>query len=195
MEKGFRFIAEKVYSIPRRGVVVTGKVESGSVSAGEEIGFLGTDGQWAGALVVGIEVSRRLVEEATTGQQASLLLEGIKKEQITLGTILMEMPATPVPIRSSPPQPSSQPAASIPPAPSLGQAIHPSSSLWRTLFFIGIGILILLAILYFQGKLDPINPIKKFAGLTLSALSNQSSAFNHTSPTFKNESLSTDHWV
>jgi hypothetical protein len=124
------------------------------------------------------------VEEAATGQQASLLLEGVRKEQITLGTILMEVPATPVPIRSSPPQPSSQPAVSIPSAPSLGKAIHPSSSLWRTILFVGIGILILLALLYFQGKLGPINPIKKIASHPLSALSNQPSAFSNTSLTF-----------
>jgi hypothetical protein len=168
MEKSFRFIAEKVYSLPGRGVVVTGKVENGSVSVGEEIGLLGTDGQWASALVVGIEVSRRLVEEATAGQQASLLLEGVRKEQITLGTILMEMPATPAPVSSSSPQLPSQPAVSIPSAPSLGKAIHPSSSLGRTVLFAVIGILIILAILYLQGKLDRINPIKRIASYQLS---------------------------
>jgi elongation factor Tu len=57
MDKSFRFLVEKVYSIAGKGVVVTGKVESGSISAGEEIRFLGTDGQWANAMVIGIEVS------------------------------------------------------------------------------------------------------------------------------------------
>ncbi|MBU1209128.1 MAG: hypothetical protein KKH04_19745, partial [Proteobacteria bacterium] len=118
MENSFRFIAEKVYAIPGRGVVVTGKVESGSVSVGEEIRFLGTDGQWVIALVIAIEVSQRLVDVAPAGQTASLLLEGVKKEQIALGTILMAAPATPVPVSSSPTQPSFPIAVSIPQAPS-----------------------------------------------------------------------------
>jgi len=69
----FRFVANKVYTIPGRGTVVTGKVEKGSVSVGDEIGFIGSDGQLARAVVAAIEVSRRLVEEAQQGQEASLL--------------------------------------------------------------------------------------------------------------------------
>ena len=156
MERGFRFIAEKVYAIPGRGIVVTGKVESGSVSVGSEVGFQGTDGKWTSALVVGIEVNRRLVEEAEAGQQASILLEGVRKDQVTLGTVLQEVPAAPGgPVTSPPPESAPRPVAAAPPSPYLEKAIHPPSSLWRTIFFIVIGILVILAILYFQGKWDP----------------------------------------
>ena len=155
METGFRFIAEKVYAIPGRGIVVTGKVQSGSVSVGSEIGFLGTDGKWMTALVIGIEVNRRLVEEAGAGQQASILLEGVRKDQVTMGTVLLEVPAPSVPLTSRPPEPTPPPVVSVPSPPSLGKAIHPSSSLWRTVLFIVIGILVILAIFYFQGKWDP----------------------------------------
>jgi len=163
MDKSLRFIVEKVYSLPGKGVVTTGKIESGSVSVGEEIRFLGTDGQWANALVIGIEVSRQLVEEASAGQQASFLLEGVRKEQITLGTILLDVPASPSRASYRASQPASQPTRSIPAAPSQGEAIHPRSSLWRTIFYVAIGILIILAILYSQGKLGPLTPIKKIA--------------------------------
>jgi hypothetical protein len=155
MERGFRFIAEKVYPVPGRGIVVTGKVESGSVSVGSEVGFLGTDGKWTSALVIGIEVNRRLVEEAGAGQQASILLEGVRKDQVTLGTVLQEVPAGPSPIPSPPPESAPRPVVPAPSQPSLEKAIHPPSSFWRTLFFILIGILVILAILYFQGKWDP----------------------------------------
>lgn len=158
MEKkgAFRFIAEEVFSIPGRGVVVTGKVEEGSVSVGQEIGFLGTDGKWISALVIGIEISRRLVEEAEAGQRASILLEGVRKNQITLGTVLMEVPAAPVPPPSpAAPQPAYPPVVTAPSEPSLGMAIHPPSSMWRTVLFIVIGILIILALLFFLGKWDP----------------------------------------
>ena len=166
---GFRFIAEKTISIPGRGTVVTGKVEEGSVSVGAEVGFLGTDGKWVSAQVVAIEVSRRLVEEAEAGQQASMLLQGVKKDQIAPGMVLIEVPATPVPISSSsrPPEPSLPDGASAPPMPSSGKAIHPPSSLWRTALFLVIGILIILAILFLQGKLDS---IKRIAGVQPSAL-------------------------
>lgn len=167
---GFRFISEKIFSIPGRGTVVTGRVAEGSVSVGAEIGFLGTDGQWVSAQVVAIEVSRRLVEEAEAGQQASILLQGIKKDQIAPGMVLVEVPATPVPISSAPHPPEIPPPniASPPPPPASAEAIHPSSSLWRTALFLVIGILIILAILFLQGKLDS---IKKIAGVQPPAIS------------------------
>jgi hypothetical protein len=154
-EGRYRFTAEESFSIPGRGVVVTGKVEEGSISVGAKIGFLATDGKWISALVVAIEISRRLVEEAKAGQRASILLQGVKKEQIALGTVLQDVPIAPVPISSAPAQPSSPPVAAAPPTTSGGEPIHPSSSSWRTILFIIIGILVILGILYLQGKWDP----------------------------------------
>ena len=151
MDSGFRFIVEEVFSVPGKGIVVKGRVENGSVPVGSEIGFLGTDGKWTGARVAAIEVSRKLVEEAATGQAANVLLQGVKKGQITRGTILMEVPAASVPVFSPQPQPSSPPVSATPSSPARGKAIHPPSSSWRTLFFIAIGILIILAVLYLQG--------------------------------------------
>jgi hypothetical protein len=181
METGFRFIAEKVYAIPGRGTVVTGKVQSGSISVGSEIGFLGTEGKWTSALVIGIEVNRRLMEEAGAGQQASILLEGVRKDQITLGTVLLEVPAAPAPIPSPPPAPAPRPVVSAPSPPSLERAIHPPSSVWRTILFIVIGILIILALLYFQGKWDPKkwDPRKKITSIQPLKISDQSSAVSH----------------
>ena len=169
---GFRFTVEKIISIPGRGIVVTGKAEEGSVSVGAEIGFLGTDGRWVSAQVVAIEISHRLVEKAGAGQQASLLLQGIKKGQIAPGMVLVEVPATPVPISSAPHPPEIPPPniASAPPLPTSAKAIHPPSSLWRTAIFLIIGVLIILAILFLQGKLDS---IKRIAGVQPSALLNE----------------------
>ncbi len=154
-EGRFRFTAEEVFSIPGRGLVVTGKVEEGSIVVGTEVGFLATDGKWISAQVTAIEISRRLVEEAKAGQRARILLQGVKKEQITLGTVLQDVPAAPVPISSAPAQPSPPPVAAAPPTISRGEPIHPSSSSWRTILFIIIGILVILGILYLQGKWDP----------------------------------------
>ena len=154
-EGRFRFIAEEAFSIPGRGLVVTGKVEEGSISVGSEVRFLATDGKWNSAPVIAIEISRRLVEEAKAGQRASILLQGVKKEQIVLGTVLQDVPVSPA-VTSAPPAPSPLPPVfAAPPPTSGGEPIHPSSSSWRTILFIIIGILIILGILYLQGKWDP----------------------------------------
>ena len=79
---GFRFKVEKTFTVPGRGVVVSGKVEEGKVAVEQVIGFLETTGQWKNVVVVAIEVEQRLVEEAQAGQRASLLLDGVKKKQI-----------------------------------------------------------------------------------------------------------------
>jgi len=154
-EGRFRFTAEESFSIPGRGVVVTGKVEEGLISVGAEIGFLATDGKRISALVVAIEISRRLVEEAKVGQRASILLQGVKKEQIALGTVLQDVPVAPVATSAPPVLYSPPPVATAPPTTSGGEPIHPTSSSWRTILFIIIGILVILGILYLQGKWDP----------------------------------------
>src|SRR5512147_2742782 len=89
---GFRFRVEKVFSIPGRGVVISGKVEEGKVCVDQVIGFLEATGRWKNAVVLAIEVEQGLVEEAQAGGQASLLLDGVKKNQIPVGTIFLEPP-------------------------------------------------------------------------------------------------------
>jgi hypothetical protein len=151
----FRFVVNKVHTIPGKGVVVTGRVDKGSVSVGDEIGFIGNDGQMARAIVAAIEVSRRLVEEAQAGQEASLLLEGTKKDQISQGTVLMEAPeAPPTPVSPGPAETARYQTGEPPPLPSSPKPISPSSGWGRTALYILIGLLILLALMFFQGKLD-----------------------------------------
>ena len=189
-EREFRFVAEKVYSIPGKGVVVTGRVEAGLVSVGDEIGFLGMDGKYVAALVIAIEVSRRLVEVAEAGNEASLLLQGVKKERITTGAIFTALPeAPPLPVVSSPPSVTPSPSEAVPrvapsppPVPYSARPIHPSSTFGRTAFFIVIGILILLLLLFYQGKWDPKkwDPRRKLAGIQNSAISFQPSAISQS---------------
>jgi hypothetical protein len=155
VEGQFRFTAEAAFPVPGRGLVVTGKVEEGSIAVGMEAGFMAADGKWISAPVIAIEISRHLVEEAKAGQQASILLEGVKKGQIAPGTVLQNVPEAPVAISSTPAQPSPPPVVAAPPTISGGEPIHPSSTSWRTIVFIIIGILIFLVILYLQGKWDP----------------------------------------
>jgi len=188
--RDFRFVASKVYTIPGKGVVVTGRVEKGAVSVGDEIGFLGPDGQMTSATVGAIEVSRRMVEEAQAGQEASLLLEGARKNQITQGTVLMEAPeAAPRPMTPARVETVRYERAEPPPPPSSASPIAPSSGLGRFVIFILIGLFILLLLLFSQGKLDrekldprKWDPRKKLAGFQLSPDSFQQSAIGSQRP-------------
>jgi len=181
----FRFIANKVYTIPGKGVVVTGRVDKGSVSVGDEIGFIGTNGQMARAVVAAIEVSRRLVETAQAGEEASLLLEGARKDQIVQGTVLMDLPeAPPGPGAPAPAESVRYETAEPPPSPQSPKPIAPSSGLGRSVIYILVGLLILLALLFFQGKLDTKkwdpkkwDPRKKRTSTPPSAVSAQLSYF------------------
>jgi hypothetical protein len=172
-ERDFRFVTEKIYSIPGRGVVVSGRVERGLVSVGDQVGFLGLDGRTVRAQVVAIEVSRRLVEVAQAGNEASLLLQGVKKEQIAAGTIFTSVPeeVSQAPYAVSAPEPVASRTSYSSPAPHSADPIHPSSGLGRMFVYAAIGILILLLLMFFQGKWDPKkwdprkwDPRKKLAG-------------------------------
>jgi len=146
----FRFTVEKAFPIPGRGVVVAGRVEEGTVAAGQEVGFLKADGQWGRGVVIGVEVSGRIVEETVAGQQANLLLEGIKRGQLTAGVVLVEPPIS---AESSRPQSEYFPEMPSPPSsPSYGGPIRPTSSFGRILIAALIGILILLAFWFLQEK-------------------------------------------
>ncbi len=188
--RDFRFVADKVYTIPGKGVVVTGRVEKGAVSVGDEIGFLGADGQMASATVAAIEVSRRLVEGAQAGEEASLLLEGARKNQITQGTVLMEAPeAPPVPVSPAPAATVRYERAEPPPLPSSAKPIDPSSGWGRFVVFLLIGLVVLLLLLFSQGKLDrqkldprKWDPKKKLTSIQPSAKSFQLSAISSQPP-------------
>jgi hypothetical protein len=182
----FRFVANKVYTIPGRGTVVTGKIEKGAVSVGDEIGFIGSDGQLSRAAVAAIEVSRRLVEEAQAGQEASILLEGLRKGQIVQGTVLMEVPET-APVSVSPVAAETGPSESVSPSyPSPApKPIAPSAGVGRFVIYILIGLLILFLLLLLQGKLDlqnwdprKLDPRKKKTSIQPSMESFQPSAIS-----------------
>jgi hypothetical protein len=162
---GIRFKVEKAFTVPGRGVVVSGKIEEGRVAVGQGVGFQGTDGQWTKAKVMAIEVARRLVEEAQAEQKASLLLEGLERKQIVAGTILLEPPSSPGSTAASERGKPHEDAAtiSLPPHPQIALppdvprsgTIQPSSGLWRTAFFLMLGALLILGLLYFQGRWEP----------------------------------------
>ncbi len=163
---GFRFRVEKTFSIPGRGVVVSGKVEEGKVAVEQVIGFLQTTGQWKNVVVLAIEVEHRLLEEAEAGQQASLLIDGVKKNQIAVGMVFLEPPQESVPREGYQSESAPEPGVPTrtPPAPQISspadnysnRPIQPSSGSWSFVILALAGLLIILFLLFFQGRLDPV---------------------------------------
>ncbi len=85
--KPFLMPVEDVFSIEGRGTVVTGRIERGKVKVGEEIELVGIK-PTAKTTVTGIEMFNKSLNEGIAGDNAGILLRGIKKEDITRGQVL-----------------------------------------------------------------------------------------------------------
>ncbi len=85
--KPFLMPIEDIFSIEGRGTVVTGKIERGIVKVGEEIEIVGIK-DTAKTTVTGIEMFNKNLKEGMAGDNAGILLRGIKKEDLTRGQVL-----------------------------------------------------------------------------------------------------------
>ena len=90
VEKPFLMPVEDVFSIEGRGTVVTGRIERGRVKVGEEVEVVGLkDNQKT--TVTGIEMFNKQLEEGLAGDNAGILLRGLKKEDINRGQIICKV--------------------------------------------------------------------------------------------------------
>ena len=85
--KPFLMPVEDIFSIEGRGTVVTGKIERGVVKVGEEIEVVGIKAT-VKSTVTGIEMFNKNLQEGMAGDNAGILLRGLKKEDITRGQVL-----------------------------------------------------------------------------------------------------------
>jgi elongation factor Tu len=85
--KPFLMPVEDIFSIEGRGTVVTGKIERGIVKVGEEIEIVGIKPTQK-STVTGIEMFNKNLQEGMAGDNAGVLLRGLKKEDITRGQVL-----------------------------------------------------------------------------------------------------------
>jgi elongation factor Tu len=87
VDKPFLMPVEDVFSITGRGTVATGRIERGKIKVGEEVEMVGfgTDKK---AVVTGVEMFRKLLDEGQAGDNAGLLLRGIEKQDIERGMVL-----------------------------------------------------------------------------------------------------------
>lgn len=86
-EKPFLMSVEDVFSITGRGTVATGRVERGKVKMGEPVEIVGIRPTQK-SVVTGIEMFRKLLDEALAGDNVGILLRGVEKDQIERGQVI-----------------------------------------------------------------------------------------------------------
>jgi translation elongation factor EF-Tu-like GTPase len=84
----FRLPVEDVFFITGRGVVVTGRVESGTVRVGMQVNVVRDGGVAVTTEVSGVEMFRKVLDSATVGDNVGLLLKGLGKEQLHTGDLI-----------------------------------------------------------------------------------------------------------
>jgi len=78
---------EDIFSIEGRGTVVTGRIERGIIKVNEEIEIIGLR-DTAKTVVISIEMFNKSLDEGRAGDNAGLLLRGIKKDEVERGQVL-----------------------------------------------------------------------------------------------------------
>jgi len=82
---------EDVFYIEGRGIVVTGKIESGTIHVDDNVIVLGY-GKEKSAVCLGIEMHRKIREEAKTGDEVGLLLKGLNETDVYRGQVAITTP-------------------------------------------------------------------------------------------------------
>jgi elongation factor Tu len=87
IDKPFLLSVEDVFSITGRGTVATGRVEKGRVKVGENVEIIGIH-ETRKSVVTGIEMFRKLLDEAQAGDNIGMLLRGVEKDQVERGQVI-----------------------------------------------------------------------------------------------------------
>jgi elongation factor Tu len=90
IDKPFLMPVEDVFSISGRGTVATGRVERGQIKVSAEVEIIGLREQSMKSTVTGIEMFRKLLDDARAGDNVGLLLRGVEKEQLERGMVVAQ---------------------------------------------------------------------------------------------------------
>jgi len=88
VDKPFLMAIEDIFSITGRGTVVTGRVERGRLTPGEEVEIVGFRDEPIKTTVTSIEMFRKILDEALPGDNVGLLLRGVKKDEVERGMVV-----------------------------------------------------------------------------------------------------------
>jgi len=87
VDKPFLMPVEDVFSITGRGTVGTGRVERGRIKTGDEVERVGLK-ETRKTVVTGVEMFRKILDEAEAGDNIGLLLRGVEKDELERGMVI-----------------------------------------------------------------------------------------------------------
>ncbi len=88
VDKPFLMPVEDVFSIEGRGTVGTGRVERGQIKVGDGVEVVGLTDEIRKTVVTGVEMFNKTLDEARAGDNAGVLLRGVKKDDLERGMVL-----------------------------------------------------------------------------------------------------------
>ena len=89
-DKPFLMPVEDVFTITGRGTVATGRVERGTLKLNDEVEIVGVKEETRKTVVTGIEMFRKLLDEAQAGDNIGALLRGVQRTEIVRGQVLVK---------------------------------------------------------------------------------------------------------
>lgn len=90
VDQPFLMPVEDVFSITGRGTVATGRVERGVVKVGDTVEILGLTDEPTTTTVTGVEMFRKLLDQAEAGDNIGALLRGVDRDEIQRGQVLIQ---------------------------------------------------------------------------------------------------------
>ena len=88
VDQPFLMPVEDVFTITGRGTVATGRVERGTIKVSEEVEIVGLSQEKKKTVVTGVEMFRKLLDQAEAGDNIGVLLRGIQRNEIERGQVL-----------------------------------------------------------------------------------------------------------
>ena len=90
VDKPFLMPVEDVFSITGRGTVATGRVERGVLKVSDEVELVGLADEPRKVVVTGVEMFRKLLDQAEAGDNIGALLRGVQRDEIERGQVLAQ---------------------------------------------------------------------------------------------------------
>src|SRR5690606_23763167 len=88
IDKPFLMPIEDVFTITGRGTVVTGRIERGEIKLNEEVEIVGIREETLKTTVTSIEMFNKMLDSGQAGDNAALLLRGVKREDVERGQVV-----------------------------------------------------------------------------------------------------------
>lgn len=88
IDKPFLMPVEDVFTITGRGTVATGRVERGVIKVGDEVEIVGLQDESRKTVATGVEMFRKLLDQAQAGDNIGVLLRGITRDEVERGQVL-----------------------------------------------------------------------------------------------------------